>query len=116
MPCGIRSEEQGQDCRQWRAPEKLCTTGAEWNWTRGTFLGNAEKVLRDWKTTKEKKWVTDEILILTDEKRQYKDAHPAKYKQLDRTIRKKIREAKKELLKRKKTYRKSMMTSTGISY
>ena len=66
-----------------------------WSTLRDTLKSKAEQILGYKKRTKMKKWMTDDILQMMEERRKAKN-NPIEYDQIHREIRRKIREAKEK--------------------
>lgn len=69
----------------------------KWNKTKQIIGNTCEEHLKR-TCNKKNKWMTDEILQLMDNRRSHKGKDPDKYRQIHRTIRGKIKEAKEKWL------------------
>ena len=72
-------------------------TETTWKIIKNTIINIQERDIGHITNKAKKDWMTTDILALMDEWRQLNGKH-AKYKELNRTIRKKCREAKEKLL------------------
>ena len=68
-----------------------------WEQLRSSIMESAEEVIPKAQKNKKKKWMTDDILKLTEQRR-LKKSHPLEYRSINKEIKKKCSEAKEQWL------------------
>ena len=80
--------------------ESLIDEGKETTWEamRDILVETAENILPKEKKRKRQKWMTEEILLIIEDRQKLSDRQGSGYRELDKQIKKKCREAKENWL------------------
>jgi hypothetical protein len=77
--------------------DEMTNTEVLWEQMKSSILASAEEILPKVQTNKKKRWMTDDIIKLMEQRR-LKKSHPSEYKLIDKEIKKKCSEAKEKWL------------------
>ncbi|CAF1480925.1 unnamed protein product [Didymodactylos carnosus] len=77
--------------------DEITNTEVLWEQMKSSILASAEEILPKVQRDKKKRWMTDDIIKLMEQRR-LKKSHPSEYKLLDKEIKKKCSEAKEKWL------------------